>query len=276
MNLAFFLVSFLCSRSRVLCFSRVSLRQGTEKSTGRVNAGRINFFRLKGTAKKMNASPVDFTAAPAAYVFPRKALTPEKTGRGKYTRKKPEASGSNMATRGVNKVILVGNLGQDPEVRYMPNGGAVANLTLATSESWRDKQDGEIREHTEWHRVVVFGKLAEIASEYLRKGAQVYIEGQLRTRKWTDQSGQDKYTTEVIVGQNGTMQMLGRRDSQPPQGGQPFSGQPQPQTPTPAAKGEGKAPKGAGKAAKGKNAAAPQQPPAQPDPAYDFDDSIPF
>ncbi|EAB8796030.1 single-stranded DNA-binding protein SSB2 [Citrobacter werkmanii] len=181
-----------------------------------------------------------------------------------------------MATRGVNKVILVGNLGQDPEVRYMPNGGAVANLTLATSESWRDKHDGEIREHTEWHRVVVFGKLAEIASEYLRKGAQVYIEGQLRTRKWTDQSGQDKYTTEVVVGQNGTMQMLGRRDSQPQQDGQPFSGQPQPQTPPPAAKGEGKASKGAGKAAKGKNAAAPQQPPAQPDPAYDFDDSIPF
>ncbi|EBW3718808.1 single-stranded DNA-binding protein SSB2 [Salmonella enterica subsp. enterica serovar Glostrup] len=181
-----------------------------------------------------------------------------------------------MATRGVNKVILVGNLGQDPEVRYMPNGGAVANLTLATSESWRDKQDGEIREHTEWHRVVVFGKLAEIASEYLRKGAQVYIEGQLRTRKWADQSGQDKYTTEVIVGQNGTMQMLGRRDSQPQQGSQPFSGQPQPQTPPPAAKGEGKAAKGAGKAAKGKNAAAPQQPPAQPEPAYDFDDDIPF
>ncbi|HHA3384359.1 TPA: single-stranded DNA-binding protein SSB2 [Salmonella enterica subsp. salamae serovar 42:g,t:-] len=181
-----------------------------------------------------------------------------------------------MATRGVNKVILVGNLGLDPEVRYMPNGGAVANLTLATSESWRDKQDGEIREHTEWHRVVVFGKLAEIASEYLRKGAQVYIEGQLRTRKWTDQSGQDKYTTEVVVGQNGTMQMLGRRDSQPQQGGQPFSGQPQPQTPPPAAKGEGKAAKGAGKAAKGKNAAAPQQPPAQPEPAYDFDDDIPF
>ncbi|EHJ7539514.1 single-stranded DNA-binding protein SSB2 [Salmonella enterica] len=181
-----------------------------------------------------------------------------------------------MATRGVNKVILVGNLGQDPEVRYMPNGGAVANLTLATSETWRDKADGEMREHTEWHRVVVFGKLAEIASEYLRKGAQVYIEGQLRTRKWTDQSGQDKYTTEVVVGQNGTMQMLGRRDSQPQQGGQQFSGQPQPQTPPPAAKGEGKAAKGAGKAAKGKNAAAPQQPPAKPEPAYDFDDDIPF
>ncbi|EAS1933735.1 single-stranded DNA-binding protein SSB2 [Salmonella enterica] len=184
-----------------------------------------------------------------------------------------------MATRGVNKVILVGNLGQDPEVRYMPNGGAVANLTLATSETWRDKADGEMREHTEWHRVVVFGKLAEIASEYLRKGAQVYIEGQLRTRKWTDQSGQDKYTTEVVVGQNGTMQMLGRRDSQPQQGGQQFSGQPQPQTPPPAAKGEGKAAKGAGKAAKGKNA-APQQPPAQPQPPQNewppMDDDIPF
>ncbi|EAM5558530.1 single-stranded DNA-binding protein SSB2 [Salmonella enterica] len=184
-----------------------------------------------------------------------------------------------MATRGVNKVILVGNLGQDPEVRYMPNGGAVANLTLATSETWRDKADGEMREHTEWHRVVVFGKLAEIASEYLRKGAQVYIEGQLRTRKWTDQSGQDKYTTEVVVGQNGTMQMLGRRDSQPQQGGQQFSGQPQPQTPPPAAKGEGKAAKGAGKAAKGKNA-APQRPPAQPQPPQNewppMDDDIPF
>ncbi len=184
-----------------------------------------------------------------------------------------------MAARGVNKVILVGHIGQDPEVRYMPNGGAVANLTLATSETWRDKQDGELREHTEWHRVVVFGKLAEIASEYLRKGAQVYIEGQLRTRKWTDQSGQDKYTTEVVVNVGGTMQMLGgRRDSQPQQGGQQFSGQPQPesQTPPPAAKGEGKATKRTGKAAKGKNAAAPQQPPAQPDPAYDFDDDIPF
>lgn len=186
-----------------------------------------------------------------------------------------------MTARGVNKVILVGYLGQDPEVRYMPNGGAVANLTLATSEAWRDKQTGEMRENTEWHRVVVFGKLAEIASEYLRKGAQVYIEGQLRTRKWTDQSGQDKYTTEVLVNVGGTMQMLGRRDSQSQQGGQQFSGQPQPepQTPPPAAKGEGKAPKGAGKSAKGKNA-APQQPPAQPQPPQNewppMDDDIPF
>lgn len=184
-----------------------------------------------------------------------------------------------MTVRGINKVIIVGNLGQDPEVRYMPNGSAVANLSLATSESWRDKQTGEMRENTEWHRVVLFGKLAEVASEYLRKGAQVYVEGQLRTRNWQDDSGVTRYVTEIVVGQNGTMQMLGgRRDSQPQQGGQQFSGQPQPaaQTSSPAAKGEGKAAKGTGKPAKGKNAAAPQQPPAQPDPAYDFDDDIPF
>lgn len=104
-----------------------------------------------------------------------------------------------MASRGVNKVILIGNLGQDPEIRYMPNGGAVANLTMATSDTWRDKQTGEQKERTEWHRVTLYGKLAEIAGEYLRKGAQVYIEGQLRTRKWQDQSGQDRYTTEVVV-----------------------------------------------------------------------------
>lgn len=181
-----------------------------------------------------------------------------------------------MAARGVNKVILVGHLGQDPEVRYMPNGGAVANLTLATSETWRDKEDGEMRENTEWHRVVVFGKLAEIASEYLRKGALVYIEGQLRTRKWADQSGQDRYTTEVVVNVGGTMQMLGGRRESQHQSGQQFSGHPQQaaQTPSPATPGGAK---GRGRGAKGKNAtAAAQQPPAQPDPAYDFDDSIPF
>ena len=117
-----------------------------------------------------------------------------------------------MASRGVNKVILVGNLGNDPEIRYMPNGGAVANITIATSESWRDKATGEQREKTEWHRVALFGKLAEVAGEYLRKGSQVYIEGQLQTRKWQDQSGQDRYTTEVVVqGFNGVMQMLGGR-----------------------------------------------------------------
>jgi len=117
-----------------------------------------------------------------------------------------------MASKGVNKVILVGNLGNDPEIRYMPSGGAVANITIATSESWRDKATGEQKEKTEWHRVAIFGKLAEIAGEYLRKGSQVYIEGALQTRKWQDQSGQDRYTTEVVVqGFNGTMQMLGGR-----------------------------------------------------------------
>ncbi|ELI8405115.1 single-stranded DNA-binding protein [Yersinia enterocolitica] len=125
-----------------------------------------------------------------------------------------------MANRGVNKVILVGNLGQDPEVRYLPNGGAVASITLATSESWRDKATGEQKEKTEWHRIVLFGKLAEVAGEYLRKGSQVYIEGALQTRKWQDQSGQDRYTTEVVVNVGGTMQMLGGKqgDSQGAQG----------------------------------------------------------
>lgn len=133
-----------------------------------------------------------------------------------------------MASRGVNKVILVGNLGQDPEIRYMPTGGAVANITLATSESWRDKQTGENKEVTEWHRVVLFGKLAEVAGEHLRKGSQVYIEGQLRTRKWQDQSGQDRYTTEVVVNVGGVMQMLGgKHDSS--QGNRPQQSRPQQQ-----------------------------------------------
>ncbi|KLU16109.1 MULTISPECIES: single-stranded DNA-binding protein [Xenorhabdus] len=116
-----------------------------------------------------------------------------------------------MSSRGINKVILVGNLGQDPEIRYLPTGGTVATLSLATSENWRDKQTGELREKTEWHRVVIFGKLAEIAVEYLQKGAQVYIEGSLQTRKWQDQQGQDRYSTEVVVSVSGTMQMLGSR-----------------------------------------------------------------
>ncbi|MBE8597611.1 single-stranded DNA-binding protein [Xenorhabdus sp. BG5] len=116
-----------------------------------------------------------------------------------------------MSSRGINKVILVGFLGQDPEIRYLPTGGTVATLSLATSENWRDKQTGEMREKTEWHRVVIFGKLAEIAAEYLQKGAQVYIEGSLQTRKWQDQQGQDRYSTEVVVSVNGTMQMLGSR-----------------------------------------------------------------
>ncbi|MDP7593385.1 MAG: single-stranded DNA-binding protein [Litorilituus sp.] len=110
---------------------------------------------------------------------------------------------------GVNKVIIVGNLGKDPEVRFMPNGGAVANITVATSDTWKDKQTGEQKEKTEWHRVVMFGKLAEIAGEYLKKGSKVYLEGQLQTRKWTNQQGQDQYTTEIVLqGFNGVMQML--------------------------------------------------------------------
>lgn len=114
-----------------------------------------------------------------------------------------------MASRGVNKAIIIGRLGQDPEVRYAPSGAAFANITVATSEHWRDKQTGEQKEQTEWHRVVISGKLAEIAGEYLRKGSEVYLEGKLRTRKWTDQSGVEKYTTEVLVGVGGVMQMLG-------------------------------------------------------------------
>jgi single-strand DNA-binding protein len=184
-----------------------------------------------------------------------------------------------MASRGVNKVILVGNLGQDPEVRYMPNGGAVANITLATSESWRDKQTGENKEITEWHRVVLFGKLAEVAGEYLKKGSQVYIEGQLRTRKWQDQGGQERYTTEVVVNVGGTMQMLGGRqqggNAGAPagggaQGGGNNNGWGQPQQP-----------QGNNNQFSGGAQSRPQQPQSAPasnnnEPPMDFDDDIPF
>ena len=129
--------------------------------------------------------------------------------------------------RGVNKVILVGNLGQDPEVRYMPNGNGVANISIATTDSWKDKNTGQMQERTEWHRVVLFGKLAEVAGEYLRKGSQVYIEGRLQTRKWTDQSGQEKYTTEIVVDMGGQMQMLGGRGEQQGGGGGYQGGQSQ-------------------------------------------------
>jgi single-strand DNA-binding protein len=126
--------------------------------------------------------------------------------------------------RGVNKVILVGNLGNDPEIKYMPSGSAVANVSVATTDSWRDKGSGERQERTEWHRVVLFGRLAEIAGEYLRKGSQVYIEGRLQTRKWQGQDGQDRYTTEIVAND---MQMLGGRggggsagfDDRPPASG---------------------------------------------------------
>ena len=131
-----------------------------------------------------------------------------------------------MASNGVNKVIILGNLGQDPEVRFMPNGNAVANITVATSESWKDKQTGQQKEKTEWHRIVLYGRLAEVAGEYLRKGSKVYIEGQLQTRKWQNQQGQDQYTTEVVVqGYSGVMQMVGSR-----QGGQGNQGGFQQQT----------------------------------------------
>lgn len=132
--------------------------------------------------------------------------------------------------RGVNKVIIVGTLGNDPEVKYSASGSAIANLSVATSEQWKDKQTGEKKEQTEWHRVVIFGKLAEVAGEYLRKGSQVYIEGQLRTRKWTDSNGVDRYTTEIVIPQmGGVMQMLGgRRDDSGQQQQRQQSGQ-QPQ-----------------------------------------------
>lgn len=149
-----------------------------------------------------------------------------------------------MASRGVNKVIIVGRLGQDPEVRYAPSGAAFANMTVATSEQWRDKQTGEQKEQTEWHRVVLSGKLAEIAGEYLRKGSEVYLEGKLRTRKWTDQSGAEKYTTEVLVGVGGTLQMLGGKRE----------GESQPK----------------------RQNSQPQQPKQACEPPMDFDDDIPF
>jgi single-strand DNA-binding protein len=114
----------------------------------------------------------------------------------------------SFMARGVNKVILIGNLGADPETRAMPSGSTVANLRIATSESWRDKTSGEQQERTEWHRVALFGRLAEIASEYLRKGSQVYIEGSLRTRKWQDKQGQERYSTEIVGNE---LQMLGGR-----------------------------------------------------------------
>jgi single-strand DNA-binding protein len=141
--------------------------------------------------------------------------------------------------RGINKVILVGNLGADPETRYMPSGSAVTNLSVATSESWKDKQTGEQKERTEWHKVAMFNRLAEIAAEYLRKGSQVYIEGKIRTRKWQDRDGNDRWTTEIIADE---MQMLGGR-------------------------GGGSAPMSSG----GQGQSSPPPPPAD-----DFEDDIPF
>ncbi len=174
--------------------------------------------------------------------------------------------------RGINKVILVGNLGQDPETRYMPSGGAVTNVTLATSDTWKDKTTGQPQERTEWHRVVFFNRLAEIAGEYLKKGSKVYVEGSLRTRKWQGQDGQDRYTTEIVAGE---MQMLDSRsgagggmgggmndyNQAPPQQQQQQQRQPQQAPPQ-------------------QQNQAPQQqnqPPQQPAGGFDdFDDDIPF
>ncbi|SDH35758.1 single-strand binding protein [Vibrio xiamenensis] len=181
-----------------------------------------------------------------------------------------------MASRGVNKVILVGNLGQDPEVRFMPSGGAVANITVATSESWRDKNTGEQREKTEWHRVALFGKLAEVAGEYLRKGSQVYIEGQLQTRKWQDQNGQERFTTEVVVqGFNGVMQMLGGRA----QGGAPSQGMgqaPQQQQQQQGGWGQPQQPMQSAPSQAPAQKAPQQSQPQYNEPPMDFDDDIPF
>ncbi|ABM62948.1 single-stranded DNA-binding protein [Halorhodospira halophila] len=160
-----------------------------------------------------------------------------------------------MASRGVNKVILIGNLGRDPEVRYTASGSAVANVALATSDTWRDRQTGEQQERTEWHRVVMFNRLGEIAGEYLRKGSKVYIEGRLQTRKWQDQNGQDRYTTEIVANE---MQML---DSRGGGGGAAPMGGGGDQRPAQAP---------AGDAGGGSGGGGMQEAPA------DFDDDIPF
>ncbi|HAW2024205.1 TPA: single-stranded DNA-binding protein [Escherichia coli] len=161
-------------------------------------------------------------------------------------------------------------MGNDPEVRYIPNGGAVANLQVATSESWRDKQTGEMREQTEWHRVVLFGKLAEVAGEYLRKGAQVYIEGQLRTRSWED-NGITRYVTEILVKTTGTVQMLGRAPQQNAQA------QPKPQQNGQLQSADATKKGGAKTKGRGRKAAQPEpQPQQQPEPPYGFDDDAPF
>jgi len=140
---------------------------------------------------------------------------------------------------GINKVILVGNLGAKPEIKYASNGNAISNLSVATSESWTDKNTGQKQERTEWHRVSLFGKVAEIAGQYLDKGSKVYVEGKLQTRKWQDQSGQDRYTTEVVIsGFSGTLQMLDRRDDS----NSPMQSQSQPQSQPQAAQNGQQAP----------------------------------
>jgi len=192
--------------------------------------------------------------------------------------------------RGINKVILIGNLGQDPEVRYMPQGGAVANLSIATSESWKDKATGEMKEQTEWHRVVIYQRLAEIAGEYLRKGSKVYIEGKLKTRKWQDQQGVERYTTEIVANE---LQMLDARGEGQGggMGGGMGGGQQgyQPRAPQQAAPQQAAhqgapqqnfQPQGNYQKPAQPQGGFQQQPPAQQrppmEPPIDFDDDIPF
>ncbi len=176
-----------------------------------------------------------------------------------------------MAGRGVNKVILIGNLGADPEVRYMPNGAAVCNFNVATSESWKDKQTGEQRNQTEWHRVTIYRRLAEIAGEYLKKGSKIYLEGRLQTRKWQGQDGQDHYTTKIIANE---MQMLDSRsggtanfdDNASSSFGQPAQPAPNPADPSQIASAPSTAP-----------STEPSTEPTQSNSGFDdFDDDVPF
>lgn len=189
-----------------------------------------------------------------------------------------------MSKGSVQRVILIGNLGQDPEVRYMPQGGAVANMTIATSESWKDKATGEMKEQTEWHRVVIYQRLAEIAGEYLRKGSKVYIEGKLKTRKWTDKDGIERYTTEIVANE---LQMLdGRADNQGQGQGQGYGAGGGQYQQAPANQGQRPAARAQGQAPAQHNGQRPAQAPMQapmnqggfgggfPDNGYD--DDIPF
>lgn len=176
-----------------------------------------------------------------------------------------------MAKGGINKVILVGNLGNDPETRYLPNGGAVTSISLATSESWKDKQTGQQQERTEWHRVVFFNRLAEIAGEYLRKGRKVYVEGSLRTRKWQDQNGQDRWTTEIVASDMLLIDGGAGRSG----GGGDFGGGMEGYDNMPEAHSYGggsAAPAASAPAARSSAPAAPARPPA----GADFEDDIPF
>jgi len=167
--------------------------------------------------------------------------------------------------RGVNKVILIGNLGVDPETRYTANGNPVTNLSLATDESYKDRNTGQMVPKTEWHRIVMFGKIAEVAGQYLRKGSKVYIEGKLQTRKWQDQSGQDRYSTEIVVDINGQMQMLDSRGGGGDMGGGNASA---PSGQQGQSQGGGYAPDSCSAGTGGDT--------GMPEPVDDFDDDIPF